>query len=144
MPLVRWPDVERVARQRPYWKRVGREWHGPCPVTGAGRDAAWVKPAGDGGVLVGCRCCGVSLSDQLVRAHLHALVGEHPPAPAPMWKRPARAAGLPDGLFAGDVWRAAGPVVFVTVSVPAVSSGWNTVAPSVVCRLSDLGVSPLC
>ena len=38
------------------WKRIGGEWHGPCPVDpGETKDCAWVKP--EGGTM-GCRQCG--------------------------------------------------------------------------------------
>ena len=36
------------------WKRIGNEWHGPCPVTGEGADCAW----SDGTATLGCRKCG--------------------------------------------------------------------------------------
>lgn len=70
------------------WKRAGREWHGPCPVTGAGRDTAWVAEGHDGGVRIGCRHCGGRLSRDDVRDHLDALLNRaRDPAPFP---RPAR------------------------------------------------------
>ena len=36
------------------WKRTGGEWHGPCPITGEGKDGCWVVPEKE---LIGCRKC---------------------------------------------------------------------------------------
>ena len=33
---VTWPDLEAALQARDGWRRVGREYHGPCPVTGRG------------------------------------------------------------------------------------------------------------
>ena len=55
-------------------KKAGAdEYHGPCPVTGEGKDCFWVKP--DAG-LIGCRGCAVNgLSGPQFTEHLSALGG---------------------------------------------------------------------
>ena len=57
--MITWPAVEAALQGRPDWRRIGVEWHGPCPVTLAGRDGAWFGAgSGSGGVRCGCRHCG--------------------------------------------------------------------------------------
>ena len=53
-------------------KKTGAgEYHGPCPVTGEGKDCFWVKPDDQ---LIGCRGCAVNgLSGPQFKAHLGAL-----------------------------------------------------------------------
>ena len=51
-------DLEAALQARDGWRRVGRAYHGPCPVTGAGRDCCFAS-AGRTGVALGCRQCGV-------------------------------------------------------------------------------------
>ena len=62
-------------------KKAGAdEYHGPCPVTGAGKDCFWIQP---GHKLLGCRSCsldGGRLEGQQFKEHLEALgatFGEH-------------------------------------------------------------------
>lgn len=69
-----WPALEGVLRQRPRWKRTGREWHGPCPVTGDGRDTCWFGPGSRVAIVAGCRRCGTRLSGPLFLEHLGAVV----------------------------------------------------------------------
>ena len=48
--LQSWHDLDLSAL-----KKCGSdEWHGPCPVTGEGKDRFWVKPTAQ---LIGCRDC---------------------------------------------------------------------------------------
>ena len=55
-------------------KKTGAdEHHGPCPVTGEGKDCFWVKPDAR---LMGCRGCAVNgLSGPQFTEHLSALGG---------------------------------------------------------------------
>ena len=55
-------------------KKTGAdEYHGPCPVTGEGKDCFWVKPDAR---LVGCRGCAVNgLSGPQFTEHLSAVGG---------------------------------------------------------------------
>ena len=75
-----WPEVEAALQGRPGWRRVGREHHGPCPVSGAGTDTAWFAAgSGSGGVRCGCRHCGGAggrLDGEALREHLAAVCGE--------------------------------------------------------------------
>ena len=76
--MTTWHDVESALQVRSGWKRSGREWHGPCPVTGVGRDTAWAAPGDLAQVRVGCRHCGGDggrLDRVGVRTHLVALCG---------------------------------------------------------------------
>ena len=52
------------------WKRVGREMHGPCPVTAEGKDCCWVNAEKR---LIGCRKCGGRLDGDDFIEHLQAL-----------------------------------------------------------------------
>ena len=77
--MITWPAVEAALQGRPDWRRIGVEWHGPCPVTLAGRDGAWFGAgSGSGGVRCGCRHCGDAggrLDGEALRAHLAAVAG---------------------------------------------------------------------
>ena len=54
-------------------KKIGSEYHGPCPVTGEGKDCFWVKPDAR---LIGCRGCAVNgLSGPQFTEHLSAIGG---------------------------------------------------------------------
>ena len=55
-------------------KKAGAdEYHGPCPVTGEGKDCFWVKPDAR---LIGCRGCAVNgLSGPQFTEHLSAIGG---------------------------------------------------------------------
>ena len=41
-----WSRLEDAIAVLPAWRRIGREWHGPCPVTGVGQHTCWFA-AGD-------------------------------------------------------------------------------------------------
>ena len=73
--MIAWPDVEAALQGRPGWRRGGREYHGPCPVSGAGRDCCFASEGRAGDVALGCRKCG-DLESESFLAHLAALVGE--------------------------------------------------------------------
>ena len=76
--MTHWPDLEAALQGRPGWRRVGREYHGPCPVSGAGRDCCFASEGRARGVAVGCRRCGNGgrLDSESLIAHLAALGGE--------------------------------------------------------------------
>ena len=77
--MIAWPDVEAALQGRPGWRRVGREYHGPCPVSGAGRDCCFASDGRAGDVALGCRKCGGNggkLDSESFLAHLAALGGE--------------------------------------------------------------------
>ena len=77
--MIAWPDVEAALQGRPGWRRVGREYHGPCPVSGAGRDCCFASEGRAGDVALGCRKCGGNggkLDSESFLAHLAALGGE--------------------------------------------------------------------
>ena len=120
--MITWPEVEAALQGRPGWRRVGREYHGPCPVTGAGKDGAWFGAgSGSGGVRCGCRHCGDAggrLDGESLTAHLAAVAGvEADPVRTPAGSRPrAASTGLSSGELhegragvaglAAVVWRA--------------------------------------
>ena len=61
-----WPDLEAALQARDGWRRVGRAYHGPCPVTtGAGRDRCFASEGTTGGVALGCRQCGWRLAGEV-------------------------------------------------------------------------------
>ena len=77
--MTHWPDLEAALQGRAGWRRVGREYHGPCPVSGAGRDCCFASEGRAGDVALGCRKCGGNggkLDSESFLAHLAALVGE--------------------------------------------------------------------
>lgn len=110
---VSWTVLEQRLRARPRWRRVGREWHGPCPVRGAGKDTCWFRPGASTPIAAGCRHCGGRLSSADFRAHLRAVVGDcidvvpggGPPENSPSRPRSERVHPLP-----GRVWAAGRPV----------------------------------
>ena len=51
--VTTWADVERALSGLPGWRRVGVEWHGPCPVTGAGHDCCWCGPGASTAIRIG-------------------------------------------------------------------------------------------
>ena len=73
---VSWPVLEGHLRERPRWRRIGREWHGPCPVRGIGENTCWFAPGERTPVRGGCRKCGGRLSSPDFREHLAAVVGD--------------------------------------------------------------------
>ena len=97
----------------PGWRRVGVEWHGPCPVTGAGHDCCWCGPGASTAIRIGCRHCGGRLDAAAVREHLAAL-GADSGDLAPIRRKPTREdrlsdrpKGKPRGRF--GAWRGRGP-----------------------------------
>ena len=77
--VTHWPDdLEAALQGRPGWRRGGRDYHGPCPVSGAGRDCCFASDGRARGVAVGCRRCGNGgrLDSESLIAHLAALGGE--------------------------------------------------------------------
>ena len=110
MQVFSWSRLEPALRLAGGWRRVGREWHGPCPVLGVGKDTAWVRPADliSDGVLVGCRkCAPMSVAERC--AHIEALC---PAAVAPD-RVPESHVVSPEPMVtpASDIsrlWRAAG------------------------------------
>ena len=68
--LQSWESLDRSTL-----KKAGPdEYHGPCPITGEGKDRFWLKPAAE---LVGCRGCsgsGGKLVGAPFKEHLGALV----------------------------------------------------------------------
>lgn len=73
---VSWPVLESRLRERPRWRRIGREWHGPCPVRGIGENTCWFAEGARTPVRGGCRKCGGRLSSSAFREHLAAVVGD--------------------------------------------------------------------
>lgn len=105
---VSWPALERCLRERPRWRRIGREWHGPCPVQRIGKNACWFGEGARTPVRGGCRKCGGRLSSQGFREHLAAIVGDLAAASAAGDNAPAARAAVqtrPDPL-PGRVWSA--------------------------------------
>ena len=106
--VLSWPELEFRLRQRPGWRRIGREWHGPCAVSGDGKDTCWFRPGSRTAVVAGCRRCGGRLTPEAFRAHLEAVVGDvatRPLGPASRAVPPEAADPLP-----GRVWEASEPV----------------------------------
>ena len=109
--MIAWPDVEAALQGRPGWRRVGREYHGPCPVSGAGRDCCFASEGRAGDVALGCRKCGGNggkLDSESFLAHLAALVGEtarHVAAHATNDRAAIATSALP-----GRAWLASEPV----------------------------------
>ena len=102
MGALSWSRLEPFLHALPRWRRTGREWHGPCPVLGIGKNTCWVRPADQipDGVLVGCRKCA-PLDSSAVRLHVHALAPEAVTADAP----------VPAARFTDRRFEAADPVV---------------------------------
>ena len=113
--MIAWPDLEAALQGRAGWRRVGREYHGPCPVSGAGRDCCAASKGQRAAVVLICRKCGGRLDNNSLRAHLDVLMGrtagEAPPY-API-SSPARPNPFPqtrrrvggDGAPRGDTRR---------------------------------------
>ena len=110
---VNWTLLEQRLRARPRWRRVGREWHGPCPVRGVGKDTCWFRPGASTPIAAGCRHCGGRLPPADFRAHLRAVAGDcidvasggGCPERGPFRPGPERVHSLP-----GRVWAAGRPV----------------------------------
>ncbi len=91
-----------MLRGRRGWRRVGSEWHGPCPVDGVGRDTCWFRPGSVRAVAAGCRHCGGRLDGRAFRAHLEAVVG----GAADVETAPAVVAAAAPDPRPGRVWGA--------------------------------------
>ena len=93
MPRYSWQAVEQELAGRAGWRRRGREWRGPCPVTGLGKDTCWARPADyiADGVLVGCHKCQ-PWGRESREEHLDALApnARRDPPPKPPRPRPPR------------------------------------------------------
>ena len=110
--MIAWPDVEAALQGRPGWRRVGREYHGPCPVSGAGRDCCFASEGRAGDVALGCRKCGGNggkLDSESFLAHLAALGGETARHVAAHATNDRAAIATPSAL-PGRAWRASEPV----------------------------------
>ena len=114
-----WRDVEASVQTRQGWKREGRAWRGPCPVTSEGKDTCSVKPKPNDpeNVWVICGVCGGRLESAALREHLDALCGPAPVVPdhfpgTPRRRRPQepRHAESSSRHAAAAAWREAGPV----------------------------------
>ena len=110
--MIAWPDLEAALQGRPGWRRVGREYHGPCPVSGAGRDCCFASEGRAGDVALGCRKCGGNggkLDSESFLAHLAALVGETARHVAAHATNDRAAIETPSAL-PGRAWLASEPV----------------------------------
>ena len=72
-PPTSWSVLEAALHGRAGWQRIGREWHGPCPVLGIGQHTCWFAPGDRTSVRGGCRKCGGRLSPSAFREHLAAI-----------------------------------------------------------------------
>ena len=109
---VSWSVLEGHLRTRPRWRRIGREWHGPCPVRGIGENTCWFAPGARTPVRGGCRKCGGRLSSPDFREHLAAVVGDLAAASAASQGAPAAPVSVQarrDPL-PGRVWSASIPL----------------------------------
>ena len=88
---VSWLVLEGHLRARPRWRRIGREWHGPCPVQGIGKNACWFAQGARTPVRGGCRKCGTRLSPAAFKKHLAAIVGDLGVASSTTQVRPSAA-----------------------------------------------------
>ena len=104
--MIAWPDLEAALQGRAGWRRVGLEYHGPCPVSGAGRDCCFASEGRRAGVALGCRKCGGRLDGEAFRQHLEALVGTTAREVAQGATNPTPRKAQPSDL-AGRLWRAA-------------------------------------
>ena len=105
---VSWSSLEPALSGTTGWRRRGRVWAGPCPVTGAGTDTCWMHPGSGDTVRGGCRRCHPLARDGF-HAHLVALLGSGPSLPVvPRTPRPPAASDLPYSF--SDVWDAALPL----------------------------------
>ena len=110
---VTWAALEARLAGRPGWKRRGREYHGPCPVSREGRDTCWFAAGAVDAVRGGCRRCGGRLEGRDLAEHLAALGAREwtagagalrSPRPA---RRPARRLEPAPAVLPAAVWRAA-------------------------------------
>ena len=114
-PLMRtwtvhtWAEVEAALRARPRWRRIGREWHGPCPVRGIGDNTCWFAEGNRTPVRGGCRKCGGRLLGSAFREHLDAICEQvstpRPPSTSTSRYPPAPSGAVqPPSTAPGDVW----------------------------------------
>ena len=110
--MIAWPAVEAALQGRAGWRRIGREYHGPCPVSGAGRDCCFASEGRSGDVALGCRKCGGNggkLDSESFLAHLAALGGETARHVAAHATNDRAASATPSALPA-RTWLASEPV----------------------------------
>ena len=106
-----WTALEPVLQTRPRWKRIGREWHGPCPVRDIGKNTAWFRSADHlpDGVLVGCRkCAPLSIDDR--RAHVEAVSSAAVVGAGSLGLSPVQEPVFSPSPEVQRVWRAGGPL----------------------------------
>lgn len=105
---VSWSVLEGHLRARPRWRRIGREWHGPCPVRGIGKNACWFAEGARTPVRGGCRKCGSRLSPAAFKEHLAAIVGDLGVASTASVRPSARRREIPhrQDPLPGRVWSA--------------------------------------
>ena len=106
--MIAWPDVEAALQGR-----VGREYHGPCPVSGAGRACCFASEGRAGDVALGCRKCGGNggkLESESFLAHLAALVGETARHVAAHATNDRAAIATTPSALPGRAWLASEPV----------------------------------
>ena len=115
VPLT-WLRVEHALGNAAGWRRRGVEWHGPCPLTGRGRDTAWFRPGAVVEVLAGCRKCGGRLAGALFWRHVEAVLGVPAAAATVVASRPGPAAVPSPAIECA--WR-------TSVPVRAVSPAWT-------------------
>ena len=73
--MTTWTGLESRLSSLNGWKRESREWHGPCPLTGASRRRCVAGPGHGTGIRIYCEPCGGRLSSSAFREHLAALLG---------------------------------------------------------------------
>ena len=110
---VTWPALEARLAGRPGWKRRGREWHGPGPMSREGRDACWFAAGAVDAVRGGCRRCGGRLDARELSEHLAAVGAREWTAapgavrsPGPVRRHSSRPDPVP-AVLPAEVWRAA-------------------------------------
>ena len=110
---VTWAALEACLTGRSGWRRRGREWHGPCPISAVGTDTCWFAAGAVDAVRGGCRQCGGRLESRDLAEHLAALgarewtagaVALRSPRPA---RRPVRRLEPAAAMLPAAVWRAA-------------------------------------
>ena len=90
-----WSRLEDAIAVLPAWRRIGREWHGPCPVTGVGQHTCWFAAGDRAEIRGGCRRCGTKLSATDFISHVDALVGRTSAPPSFRPRVPPRSAVFP-------------------------------------------------
>ena len=111
--MTHWPDLEAALQGVAGWRGGGREYHGPCPVSAAGRDCCFASEGRAGDVALGCRKCGGNggkLDSESFLAHLAALVGETARHVAAHATTDRAAIATTPSALPGRAWRASEPV----------------------------------